>query len=356
LARTGISSSSARREDGHVTWRRWWLVVIVSIAFALAAFLLDAPPGSPSSPKPLQSAVAGFGVGLVAGIALAFVVGRFDTRVRTHRQAGEILGLAVVGRLPRLRRQVLRDLPLVILTDPEGSAAESLRVLRSNLDSARGDGAWKSLLVTSSRKGEGKTLTLCNLAVTLALTGRKVVVVDADLRDPKVHTAFSMPNETGLTNLIQGTISLAAALRPFDLERSIGSGAVTPTDARLVPSASEHGALLVLTSGPLPPDPSEVIDSQRLAITLKRLANSVADYVLIDGPPILGVVDTGVLAASVDGLLFVANLDETRRPTLEKARRALRASPCRKLGVVVIGERRGASSSHDDGYRLRDEG
>ena len=318
------------------------MVVIVIVAFTLTSFLLDTPPGSPSSPKPLQSAVVGFCVGLCVGIALAFIVGHFDTHVRTHVQAGEILGLTVVGRLPRLRRRALRDVPLVILTEPRGGVAESLRALRSNLDWTRIDVGWKSLLVTSCRAAEGKTLTLCNLAVTLALAGKKVVVVDADLRDPRVHAAFSMPNETGLTTLIHGTISLAAALRAFDLERSSGSGAVTPDDARLVPSPIEHGALLVLTSGPPPPNPREVIDSQRMAITLRRLANSSADFVLVSAPPILGVGDAGVLASSVDGLLFVANLDKTRRPTLEEGREALDPLPCRKLGVVVGGGR-GAS-------------
>jgi polysaccharide biosynthesis transport protein len=343
-------------------------VVVVIVAFTLTSFLPATPPASPSSPKPLQSAVVGFGVGLSAGVSLAFVVallagivsafvvGRFYTRARTRAQAGEILGLAVVGRVPRLRRRVVRDLPLVILTEPQGSVAESLRVLRGNLDRARIGAGWKSVMVTSSRKGEGKTLTLCNLAVTLALTGKKVVVVDADLRDPQVHQAFSMPNETGLTTVIQGTFALAAALRPFDLERSNGSGAVTAADARLVPSADEHGALLVLTSGPLPANPGEVIASQRLAITLKRLANSDADYVLVDGPPLLGTGDAGALAPNVDGLLFVANLDKTRRSTLENGREALHALPCRKLGVVIVGERRGASHTHYDGYSLRENG
>ena len=307
------------------------------------------PPLSPSSPKPLQSAVIGLGVGLFAGIALAFVVGQFDTRVRTHTQAGEILGLPVVGRVPRIARRVLRDETLVTLSEPGGHVAEALRVLRSNLDWARIDDGWKSLLVTSSRKGEGKTLTLCNLAVTLALAGKKVVVVDADLRDPQVHQAFSMPNETGLTTVIQGTLSLADALRPFDLKSSGGSGAVTPAGAPVTPPAFENGALLVLTSGPLPPNPGEVVASRRLAITLERLAGVDVDYILVDAPPILAVGDAGVLAACVDGVLFVANIDQTREPTLEAGREALDALPCRKLGVVVVGERAGATHH----YRYR---
>jgi len=314
------------------------------------------PPASPTSPKPIQSAVVGFGVGLFAGIALAFVVGQFDTKVRTHAQAGEILGLPVVGRVPRLPRRLLRAGTLVSLTEPEGSVAESLRALRSNLDWARIDDGWKSLLVTSSREGEGKTLTLCNLAVTLALAGKRVVVVDADLRDPQVHRAFSMPNETGLTNVIQGTLSLAAALRPFDLKRPNASGAVAPAITSAIAPAGENGALLVLTSGPLPPNPGEVVASRRLAITLERLAKVDADYVLVDAPPLLGVGDAGALASSVDGLLFVANIDQIRERTLEEGREALDPLPCRKLGVVIVGERPDSTRHYRYGHPRRQNG
>ena len=327
-------------------------MVIVIVAVTLAAFLL-----ADGKTRTYQATAAiGLGAGLLAGIALAFVVGRFDTRVRTDVRAGEILRLHVLGHVPRLARRLSRDGPLIALTEPEGSPAEALRVLRGNLDWARTDGGWKSLLITSSGKGEGKTLTVCNLAVTLALAGRSVVVVDADLRAPQVHTVFSLPNETGLTTVVEGTIALTAALRPVDLKQTNDSGAETPADARLVSLPSEHGAMRVLTSGPLPPDPGEVIASQRLAITLKRLVNSNADLVLVDAPPILGVGDVGALAPAVDALLLVADLDKTRRPTLEKARRALAALPCRKPGVVIVGESRGASDSDRHESSLRENG
>jgi Mrp family chromosome partitioning ATPase/capsular polysaccharide biosynthesis protein len=315
------------------------------------------PPASPSSPKPIQSAVVGFGVGLFAGIVLAFVVGQFDTRVRSHTRVGEILGLPVLGRVPRLPRRLLRDGPLVALTEPAGGVAEALRALRSNLDWTRIDDGWTSLLITSSHKGEGKTLTLCNLAITLALAGKKVVLIDADLRDPQVHKAFTMSNETGLTTVLQGTLSLATSLRRFDLDRSNGSGAVAPpSSASAVPSGIEKGSLLVLTSGPPPPNPGEVVASRALATTLARLANTDADYVLVDAPPIFGVGDAGVLTASIDGILFVANIDQIRGPTLEEGRQALDALPCRKLGVVVVGEPPASTHYHNYGYGRRRKG
>ena len=194
---------------------------------------------------------------------------------------------------------------------------------------------------------------MCNLAVTLALAGKRVVVVDADLRDPGVHEAFSIPKETGLTTVIQGTLALSAALRGFDPRESNGSGAAAPASGIAEPSVGGSGGLLVLTSGPLPPNPGEVIASRKLAVTLQRLANIDADYVLFDAPPILGVGDVGVLATSVDGLLFIANLRKVRGPTLEEGREALDPLPCRKLGVVVVGEHPDSRHHYRYGYGRR---
>ena len=329
-------------------------------------------PNAPSTPKPFRSAAFGFGVGLIAGVGLAYVVGQFDTRVRGHRQAGKILGLPVVARVPHIRRDVLRDGPLVSLTDPGGDVAEALRKLRSNLDWMRVDGDVKSLLFTSSQKGEGKTLTLCNLAVTLALAGKAVVVVDADLRDPTVHTSFSMPNATGLSMVIHDSLELGDVLLPFDLEqyngpslhkpkiwpgaqRSSRAEVRTPMTEAAASSTRQSGTLHILTSGPLPPNPGEVMASQRMATVLGHLVESGVDYVLIDVPPVLAFGDAGALAPSVDGLLFVANLDVIRRPTLEDAREALDALPCRGLGVIVVGERLESSRYHNYGYSQRQE-
>ena len=226
-------------------------------------------------------------------------------------------------------------------------------MLRNNLDWMRVDGDLKSILFTSSQKGEGKTLTVCNLAVTLALSGKAVVLVDADLRAPRVHLAFGMSNATGLSTVVHGSVELSQALRSFDFGQYWSSTIVKTrsTEAEAADVAETgNGSLKILTSGPLPPNPGEVIASQRMTTVLQRLAESKADYVLIDAPPLLAVGDAGALAPSVDGLLFVANLDIVRRPTLHDARDRLSALPCRKLGLIVVGDRMESSHYHNYGY------
>lgn len=311
------------------------------------------PPASPSSPKPLKSAALGFAVGLLAGIGIALFMGRLDTRVRTHRQVSEILGLPVLGRLPRIPRQTLRQSALVALTEPDGHFSEALRMLRTSLNWASIDNPLSSLLITSSIKGEGKTILVCNLAVALTRAGKKVIVVDADLRDPQVHRVLGLPNAVGLTSAALGEVGVRDALQAFKPLPTMTP--VTPEPPVSSPHAlsstplADWGGrgLMVLTSGPLPSDPGEVVASQRLAATLKSLTSSEADYVLVDTPPMLSVGDAGTLSALVDGLLMIVNLEKARRPTLVDAREQLDALPCRKAGIVVVGER----IDHEEYYR-----
>jgi Mrp family chromosome partitioning ATPase/capsular polysaccharide biosynthesis protein len=298
------------------------------------------PPSAPSSPRPMRTMVLGFGIGLIAGIALAFVVGQFDTRVRTHRQVAEILRMPIVGRLPRIRRSALQqNNGLIVLSEPQGNVSEALRVLRSNLDWASIDDHLSSVLVTSCIKNEGKTLTICNLAITLARAGKRVLLVDADFRDPKVHRLFSLPNTVGLTSVILKTTPIEKAmqtLNPARLSSLSVAGLTRPSPAGSSPG---DGRLGVLTSGPLPPNPGEVVASQRMASWIREISASEVDYVLIDAPPVLSVGDAGALAASVDGLLMVVNLEQARRPMLVDGREFLDPLPCRKIGIVTVGER-----------------
>jgi Mrp family chromosome partitioning ATPase/capsular polysaccharide biosynthesis protein len=302
-----------------------------------------AVPDSPSSPKVLQTSALAFGASLLIGIALAFILGQFDTRVRTHRQVTKILSLPVVGRVPRLRNGV-RDGRLAALDEPGGEVAEAMRMLRSNLSWTTIDGGWKSLLVTSGRQGEGKTFTICNLAVVLALAGKKVVVVDADFRAPRVHKVFSLRNDIGLSTIVRDSSGLGEALRPFNMNGMRPATLSEAQGANSVVAADASGRLLVLTSGPSPPNPGEVAASQKVMAIIRELTDANVDYVLIDAPPMLSVGDAGALAHCVDGLLLVVDVSAATRPVLEASREALDALPCRKLGVVVVGEHQGPST------------
>jgi Mrp family chromosome partitioning ATPase/capsular polysaccharide biosynthesis protein len=316
----------------------------IAEASANGNFLVIVPataPGSPASPKPVKSAVFGFIVSLFFGVALAFVINQFDTRVRSYREISDILGLPVVGRVPFIKRRSDEQGILVAVTDPEGSVSESLRVLRRNLEWSGIDERLKSLVITSLGKSEGKTATVCNLAVTLARGGSKVLLIDADLRHPQVHRAFGIPNVAGLTSVVLGKASLEHAMREYDLAQYPGrtirtvNGALTSQSG----NAAQLGRLMILTSGPQPPNPGEVAASKSCAALLATLRESGFDYVLVDTPPMLLFGDAGSLAPAVDGVLVAVSIDKARRPLLDEGREQLEALPGRKIGLVVVGER-----------------
>jgi Mrp family chromosome partitioning ATPase/capsular polysaccharide biosynthesis protein len=309
-----------------------------------AVIIPATPPSSPVSPQPMRSAALGLAFGLILGIALAFVASRFDTRVRSHREIAELLGLPVVGRIPRMKRNTARDGELVALAEPDGQVSEALRMLRTSLEWAGVDQSLHTLLVTSCVKGEGKTVTTCNLGLALARAGKRVIVVEGDLRAPRVHAVFHLPNVKGLTSVVLGKSDLEESIQVFRPSRNEAGGTkggqiLVWNEGRKSPANPDNGKLMILTSGPLPPDPGEFVASRRLATVLEKLDGLDVDYVLVDAPPILTVGDAAALSACVDGLLLVANVEKVRRPMLLNGRETLDALPCRKVGVVVIGER-----------------
>ena len=167
-------------------------------------------------------------------------------------------------------------------------------------------------MVTSSAPEEGKSTVVANLAVSLAQTGAAVIAVDCDLRNPSLHNAFALPNDRGLTSLM---LSPDAGVRDF-LKRS------------------EAGGLDVLTSGPLPPNPVELLGSKRMDGLIRELRD-LADYVIFDTPPVLAVTDAAVLATRVDGTLLVLSAGRARRDAAKKAKRTLEERSARFLGVIV---------------------
>jgi capsular exopolysaccharide synthesis family protein len=201
---------------------------------------------------------------------------------------------------------------LIVASDPRSAAAEAFRTLRTNLQFKSLDSPIRTILVTSSAPGEGKSTVVANLAASLAQTGAAVIAVDCDLRNPSLHRLFGLPNERGLTSMM---LAQDTNLKDF-LQRS------------------EAGGVDVLTSGPLPPNPAELLGSKRMENLVQELRGA-ADYVIFDTPPVLAVTDAAVLATKVDGSMLVLSAGKARRDAAKKAKRTLEELSARFLGVVV---------------------
>ena len=201
---------------------------------------------------------------------------------------------------------------LITLTDPRSPAAEAYRTLRTNLTFAALDKPLETLLVTSAAPGDGKSVVLANLAVTMAQGERRVVLVDADLRRPHLHEIFGLPNDRGLTTMIVE----AAAL----------------DDPPLIKSDVDN--LWLVPSGPLPPNPADILGSRRMEEAIASL-KSRADVILFDAPPVVAVTDGAVLGAKVDGVLLVVRAGHTRRDHVQQARELLERVHVRVVGAVL---------------------
>jgi non-specific protein-tyrosine kinase len=328
------------------------------------------PPSVPFSPRKTRMVIIAGILGLVLGTAFAFLLEQLDTRVRDEEQVTDMLGLSVLGHLRPLARGARATGVVQMLVNPFGPMAEAVRVLRGNLDFMGVDGDVHSLLVSSSIQGEGKSTTVCNLAASMALAGKRVVLVDADLRRPRIHTYLSVPNSVGLSSVLARRAELSDALVSITLDKVAGADAVAAPGVGVRDGAvrvfsvsgserstgdavtghdlgwsgwpaspDDNPILRVLPSGPLPPNPGEMVASRRFAEVIDELADD-ADLVLIDAPAMLSVGDTGAMAARTDALVFVVNMTMVRRPTLERSHAQLAKLPCRKLGLIVISSKR----------------
>lgn len=215
---------------------------------------------------------------------------------------------------------------LVAFTQPKSAAAEAYRTLRTNIQFASPDSPVHTILATSTSPDDGKSTTIANLAITFAASGFATVLVDADLRRPHLHKIFGLSNDTGLTTLV------AELARAASITGATGSTGAPRVHHPLQPTQVEN--LHVLTSGPVPPNPAEILGSQRMNEVLAMLRDT-AEYVLIDTPPIIAVTDAAVLAPRVDGVLLVINAGKTRRDLAVKARDMLQQVNAHLLGVVL---------------------
>ena len=200
---------------------------------------------------------------------------------------------------------------LITVANPRSPVAEAYRVLRTNIQFSSLDKPIRTLLVTSTSPEEGKSTTLANLAVTFAQAGSEVVVVDSDLRRPSIHTLFGLPNDRGLTTFLLEDPNGEPPLQATAIER-----------------------LRVLSSGPLPHNPSELLGSQRMERAVAVLRET-AELVLFDCPPVVAVADAAVLGRRLDGCLLVVSVGKTRRDHAVRAKRLLDKANVNVLGAVL---------------------
>ena len=317
------------------------LETLEALQTANASLLRPAAGAVQVQPKPTRSAVLGVILGLMLGVGLAFARDALDTRVRSADVVGDELGIPLLARLPAPRKKLRTTNTLVMMADPRGHQSESFRMLRSNLEFVNLDRGARTILVTSALEKEGKSTTVSNLAVTLARAGKRVVLVDLDLRRPAVRQFFGIDAaHPGVTDVVLGQETVERAL--VEVFHSRADGGVDYMDRPPSNGNGSHpdeavdGVLAVLVSGASPPDPGEFVGSPRLSRLLAELAVRF-DFVLIDTPPLLSVGDAMTLSAHVDGMIAVARLELLKRPVLQELSRALSTCPSLKLGYIVTG-------------------
>jgi capsular exopolysaccharide synthesis family protein len=274
-----------------------------------------AVPIDPVRPTPARNAALALAVGLMFGTGLALLLDRLDDSVKSKDDLERAAGVQVLALIPAVGGWRDRQEPRVVsLAEPTSPAAEAYRSLRTSLQFLALERPVRTLQVTSPAAAEGKTTTLANLAVALARAGQQVVVVCCDLRRPRVHEFFGLSNGMGFTNVLLGEAPLSAVLQEVpDVER-----------------------LAVLASGPLPPNPSELLASRRTVEVLAALQGG-ADVVLVDSPPVIPVSDAAVLAGRVDATLLVATAGDTTRREVARAVELLRQVGAPLVGAVLNG-------------------
>ncbi len=270
-------------------------------------------PTVPISPNVLMTVLMAAAIGLALAVAGALLIEFLDDTVKTPEDVEWALGLPTLGSIARTQNGTATN-NLVAAHEPLSSITEAYRTVRTNIRVSSVDEPLRTLVVTSPNPSDGKTTLVANLGVVMAQAGNRVVLVDGDLRRAMLHKKFEVPNREGLTNaLLEDEPALDGWLRETEIEN-----------------------LRVLTSGPLPPNPSELLGSKRMRRLVERLKNE-ADIVLFDTPPSLLVSDALVLAVEADGVLLVTEAGRTRRSAARQAAEQLRKLGANILGVVLNG-------------------
>ena len=283
-------------------------------------------PGSPASPKPMQNLLIALMCGLGLGIGLAFAIELLDNTIKTQVDVETLLGVPVLGLIPIIGQgkldakgkdregkgdEQVRDRDLGVFREPRSMAAECCRSIRTNILFMSPDHPIRTMVITSPSPQEGKTTTAINLAIAMAEAGGRVLLVDTDMRRPRLHRSFSVPNQVGVSTLILGNSKFEDAVKHTDIPN-----------------------LDVLPCGPIPPNPSELLHTKRFAQILEECRGRY-ERIILDSPPTSAVTDPAVLGNLADGVILIVKGASTTREAAAHARRQLVAAKCRLLGVIV---------------------
>ena len=297
--------------------------------------IIDSATTAPQvQPRPIRNAAAGAALGVVLGLGLAFLVEALDTRVRSAEEVGALLRLRLIGRIPAPPRSFSRRNKLAMLWPGKRTHAEAYRNLRTGFDLANLPVSAEVVLIVSAVEKEGKSTTVANLAVALARVGRRVCLVDLDVRRPIIARFFGLEGRPGVTSVATGTVPLQEAVATIGVGgRASSAGSVSGNGA----GASQlAGVLQVMPAGPPPLDPAVFLSTAELSEIIGQLRER-CDIVLVDSPPALAVGDAMALSSVVDAILVVARAGVVRKASLVELRRLLETAPPAKLGFVLTG-------------------
>lgn len=287
------------------------------------------PPDLPVGPRRAMTVLAALFLSTLFGMGLALFLEYLDDTIRTTEEIENYLQLPALAAIPTIDSMPKRKLllvgsneseevdptsPLLISADPRSSLAEAYRHLRTSILLSTAGHAPKSLLITSSLPSEGKTTTATNTAISLAQTGAKVLIIDADMRRPRLHSVFGIGNGLGLSTL------LASELSDADIDEAVRQ--------------DEGTKLYLLTSGPIPPNPAELIGSEQMANLLRALQNKFT-HVVVDSPPIASFTDGVLIASMVDGVILVVHSGKSSRQVVKRSRQLLNEIGAKVFGVVL---------------------
>lgn len=281
-------------------------------------------PAHPVSPKKFRNLVGGIGLGVLLGVGLAFLRDLLDNTAKTRETVEDITGVGLVGSIPLDKER--RKHAAISFSSDNSPIAEAFRKVRTNLQYLAVDNPPRVIVVTSSMPTEGKSTTAINIALALAEAENNVVLVDGDLRRPMLHNYLDLVGSVGFSTVLSGRASLSEALQK-----------------------TSFPGLTVLTSGAVPPNPSELLGS----LTAKKLLSELRadfDYVIVDSTPLLAVTDAALLATSADGVLVVARYGQTKRDQLRHAIASLKDVDASLIGAVFAMIPARGNSSYGYGY------